>query len=43
MGTPWSVYLSNVNFEATYSYVEKVGFQICFFAGLFDQLDGFAR
>ena len=30
MGTALSVYLSNVNFEATYSYVEKVGFQICF-------------
>ena len=29
-GNSLSVYLSNVNFEATYSYVEKVGFQICF-------------
>ena len=29
-GNALSVYLSNVNFEATYSYVEKVGFQICF-------------
>ncbi len=30
METVLSVYLSNVNFEATYSYVEKAGFQICF-------------
>jgi len=29
-GNALSVYLSNVNFEATYSYVEKAGFQICF-------------
>ena len=29
-GNSLSVYLSNVNFEATYSYVEKAGFQICF-------------
>ena len=29
-GNGLSVYLSNVNFEATYSYVEKAGFQICF-------------
>ncbi len=29
-GNALSVYLSNVNFEATYSYVEKSGFQICF-------------
>ncbi|RHR80951.1 hypothetical protein DWW52_04880 [Odoribacter sp. AF15-53] len=29
-GNLLSIYLSNVNFEATYTYVEKVGFQICF-------------
>ena len=29
-GNSLSVYLSNVNFEATYSYVEKARFQICF-------------
>jgi hypothetical protein len=29
-GNLLSVYLSNVDFEATYSYVEKNGFQICF-------------
>ena len=29
-GNLLSIYLSNVDFEATYSYVEKTGFQICF-------------
>lgn len=29
-GNLLSIYLSNVNFEATYTYVEKLGFQICF-------------
>lgn len=30
-GHPLAIYLSDINFEATYTYVEKEGFQTCFF------------
>lgn len=42
-GNALSVYLSNVNFEAMYSYRGEGRVSDMFFAGLFDQLDGFAR